>query len=230
MEDAKPFLNSTEVATRLNISRRTVRQLAQTGILHGIRVGKLWRFDSRQIPGGEHETSATRDRPIPSFRRRGPYSNRNAASVVQAFLDLGFSQKEIAASCGISQSAVSRLLSNQVRNLSAVTVASLSNALQEAIVRRLGAIFQELDVTVVAVSSDDSVESPKESPRMLDATVRGLVNSNEELPRGVRGVVLGMGQGNYLIRVACSRETNPQELLREVSRLIWHLRETEHTS
>lgn len=38
-----------EVAQELRIARRTVQRLAGEGVIPGVRIGKVFRFDSRKI-------------------------------------------------------------------------------------------------------------------------------------------------------------------------------------
>jgi excisionase family DNA binding protein len=222
--DPAPFLSSSQVASRLGISERTVRQLGQKGVLLGIRVGKLWRFDPRGIPGQGPDPDASTLRRTSTLGRRTRTSDRSGGSLVRSFLDLGFSQKEIAAACNISQSAVSRLLSNHEWNLSAATLSSLTSAFREAVAQRLWVIFHELDATAIEVSSDSDSVTDLEANAILDATVRGLISPTEALPHGVRAVLVSLGPGNYLIRVGPTSDVDQRTLLREVTQLMWRLR------
>lgn len=44
-----PLLDSEEAAAILKIHPKTLQKLARKGLVHGIHVGKLWRFRSTEI-------------------------------------------------------------------------------------------------------------------------------------------------------------------------------------
>lgn len=44
-----PLLDTDEAAAVMKIHPKTLQKLARSGSIHGIRVGKLWRFRASQI-------------------------------------------------------------------------------------------------------------------------------------------------------------------------------------
>ncbi len=44
-----PLLDSEEAAALLKIHPKTLQKLARKGLVHGIHVGKLWRFRTAEI-------------------------------------------------------------------------------------------------------------------------------------------------------------------------------------
>ena len=217
-DPADRYLSTAEVAKKLNVSRRTIVALAKRGALKAIRVGKLWRFDARDfavppdpvqpVPPQSHVLDA--GRPVTPEER--------AVWIVRSMSELGYSQKEIAAMSGLSASAVSRTLAGQVRQVRASAAKSFATALRGARARRIEVVLRQLDATVVAVSTDaDGVAAAIPHSALLDAVIRGLVNPMEDLPSRVNSVLIGLGRGNYLIRLRPDTTADPRE---EIQRLL----------
>lgn len=49
MTGAPPLLSLAQVATRLDVSAKTVYRLAQSRTLVGCKVGRIWKFDPRHV-------------------------------------------------------------------------------------------------------------------------------------------------------------------------------------
>ncbi len=47
----EPLLDSDEAAQLLRIHPKTLQRMARTGQIHGIQVGKLWRFRASDLEG-----------------------------------------------------------------------------------------------------------------------------------------------------------------------------------
>lgn len=45
----KPLLDTDEAASVMRIHPKTLQKLARRGVVHGIRIGKLWRFRASDI-------------------------------------------------------------------------------------------------------------------------------------------------------------------------------------
>ncbi len=67
------LLDVADVASRLDVSPKTVRRLVDRGALHPVRVGRLLRFDAAAV---EAYLRANAARPAPAKRRRGPQAAR----------------------------------------------------------------------------------------------------------------------------------------------------------
>ena len=50
MGKTTPFLTADEVAAIFRVHPRTVRNWAKAGKLHGIQVGRCWRFARSRLP------------------------------------------------------------------------------------------------------------------------------------------------------------------------------------
>jgi excisionase family DNA binding protein len=49
MHELPGVLTAAEVARYLKVSTSTVRRLAETGELHGVKIGRAWRFSQRSL-------------------------------------------------------------------------------------------------------------------------------------------------------------------------------------
>lgn len=47
--DFEPLIDADEVSLLLGLHRKTVQQMARSGRLPGVRVGKFWRFRKSEI-------------------------------------------------------------------------------------------------------------------------------------------------------------------------------------
>jgi len=45
----EPLLDSDRAATIIRVHPKTLQRYARTGIVHGVRVGKLWRFRASDL-------------------------------------------------------------------------------------------------------------------------------------------------------------------------------------
>jgi excisionase family DNA binding protein len=53
------LLDSREAAEFLDVKAKTLQRLARSGVIHGIKIGKLWRFKKEDlaIDGGQRKNN-----------------------------------------------------------------------------------------------------------------------------------------------------------------------------
>lgn len=58
----EPLLDSDRAAAIIRVHPKTLQRYARNGIVHGVRVGKLWRFRASDLfrSGENHETDSDR--------------------------------------------------------------------------------------------------------------------------------------------------------------------------
>jgi excisionase family DNA binding protein len=199
----EPMQSAGTVARRLGVSVRTIRHWAQSGRLRGIRVGKLWRFTrqdlQRFIPPDRVRLSPRVDGPEPS----ASYTDLRAKAreAVQRLGELGWSQKQIAAACEVSQPQISRIRSDREWPVSHQLAVRLDELAQHGAEQTIRQIVRE--PTLVKIVSDLPVGDDLRD-RTIESVIVGLADSQQPLPEGIRAVVVALPNATFLVKAAPS--------------------------
>jgi excisionase family DNA binding protein len=61
MNESSCYLTAKQLAQRWQVTQRTVINLALSGRLRGIRIGRLWRFRPQDVDAWEHRQEIDED-------------------------------------------------------------------------------------------------------------------------------------------------------------------------
>jgi excisionase family DNA binding protein len=215
-----PLESAEAIALRLGVSARTVRHWARRGQLKGIRVGKLWRFNPLDLPVAQGRSESTTEvRDLREVARDPAGFGFSARQAIRELQDLGWSQKQIAFECQVTQWQISRCLSGQ-RPITPRLSALLGETVKRARYNKVHAIIETLHPTLVTVFGDIPVDDDL-AGQTKDAVLDGLADPEVALPSGVRAAVLALAGGTFLLKIAANRDADTiQGMLRTLGRLL----------